>query len=219
MVLRRLFHAEPDPIRLEAGQPAAPPPENVETESIRRIAAELEALPLEQRRFVAGFAYVLARAAHADLDVSERRDRATWSSAVVEVGRLVRGAGRARRRDGSQHERALRSHRRLRRHPRVGGRGRPDSSARTSCARPSPWGPPTTPSAPRRWPSSTRSARSWASVPTRWTPSATSSATSSRPSRPCAPRAGRRLGRSRCLLRRKRASPCCPDRPARTNDS
>ncbi len=69
MVLRRLLHPEPEPIRLEAGQPAAPPPQ-AETESIRRISAELEALPLEQRRFVAGFAYVLARAAHADLDVS-----------------------------------------------------------------------------------------------------------------------------------------------------
>jgi hypothetical protein len=69
MVLRRLLHPETDPLRLEAGQPAAPPPEPT-TESIRRISGELEALPLEQRRFVAGFAYVLARAAHADLEVS-----------------------------------------------------------------------------------------------------------------------------------------------------
>jgi len=70
MVLRRLLNPEPAPVQLEAGQPAAPPPDN-ETESIRRISGELEALPLEQRRFVAGFAYVLARAAHADLSVSE----------------------------------------------------------------------------------------------------------------------------------------------------
>jgi hypothetical protein len=74
MVLRRLLHPEADSVRLEPGQPAAPPPE-AETESIRRISSELEALPLEQRRFVAGFAYVLARAAHADLDVSEAEVR------------------------------------------------------------------------------------------------------------------------------------------------
>lgn len=70
MVLRRLLNPQPETVQLEAGQPAAPPPSN-ETESIRRISGELEALPLEQRRFVAGFAYVLARAAHADLSVSE----------------------------------------------------------------------------------------------------------------------------------------------------
>jgi hypothetical protein len=69
MVLRRLLNPDPEPVHLEAGQPAAPPPDS-ETESIRRISAELEALPMDQRRFVAGFAYVLARAAHADLTVS-----------------------------------------------------------------------------------------------------------------------------------------------------
>jgi hypothetical protein len=74
MVLRRLLHPDADPIRLEPGQPAAPPPEAT-TESIRQISSELEALPLEQRRFVAGFAYVLARAAHADLMVSEAESR------------------------------------------------------------------------------------------------------------------------------------------------
>lgn len=87
MVLRRLFRGEPEPIRLEPGQPAAPPPENVETESIRRIASELDALPLEQRRFVAGFAYVLARAAHADLDISATELR-FMERAVVELGHL-----------------------------------------------------------------------------------------------------------------------------------
>ena len=78
MVLRRLLRHEPE-IQLEAGQPAAPPPDS-ETESIRRISAELEALPIEQRRFIAGFAYVLARVAHADLDVSRGRARRTWST-------------------------------------------------------------------------------------------------------------------------------------------
>jgi hypothetical protein len=86
MVLRRLLHPEPEPIHLEAGQPAAPPPDT-ETESIRRISGELEALPLEQRRFVAGFAYVLARAAHADLSVSEAETE-DMEQEIMAVGHL-----------------------------------------------------------------------------------------------------------------------------------
>ena len=85
MVLRRLFRNEPE-IKLEAGQPAAPVPTG-DTESIRRISAELEALPLEARRFIAGYAYVLARVAHADLEVSEP-ELAFMEHAVVEVGHL-----------------------------------------------------------------------------------------------------------------------------------
>jgi tellurite resistance protein len=85
MVLRRLFRDEPE-VKLEAGQPAAPPP-STETESIRRISGQLEALPIEERRFIAGFAYVLARVAHADLDVTP--DELTYmEKAVVEVGHL-----------------------------------------------------------------------------------------------------------------------------------
>ena len=85
MALRRLFHNEPE-IKLEAAQPAAPVPSG-DTESIRRISAELEALPIESRRFIAGYAYVLARVAHADLDVSEP-ELAFMEHAVVEVGHL-----------------------------------------------------------------------------------------------------------------------------------
>jgi len=42
-----------------------------ETETVRRIAARLERLPLEERRFVAAFAYVLARVAQVDLRIEE----------------------------------------------------------------------------------------------------------------------------------------------------
>jgi hypothetical protein len=86
MVLRRLLRPPADAIRLEPGQPAAPPPE-AETESIRRISGELEALPLEQRRFVAGFAYVLARAAHADL-IASPAEISDMEAAIVAVGHL-----------------------------------------------------------------------------------------------------------------------------------
>jgi tellurite resistance protein len=84
MVLRGLFRGnkEPQPPPV----PEAPKPAR-DTESIREIVAQLDALPLEQRRFVAGFAYVLARAASADLDVSAA-EQSYMERAVVEVGHL-----------------------------------------------------------------------------------------------------------------------------------
>jgi tellurite resistance protein len=84
MVLRGLFGGRHEPSQPEVEpQPIGP----TETESVRRIAAEIEALPLEQRRFIAGFAYVLARAAHADLDISAA-ELSFMEQAVVEVGHL-----------------------------------------------------------------------------------------------------------------------------------
>ncbi|MEA2621322.1 MAG: hypothetical protein QOH61_232 [Chloroflexota bacterium] len=69
MVLRRLFGAP--------GLNAAPADASelrgstdAETAALRRIVAQLDALPAEQRRYVAGFAYVLSRVANADLDIS-----------------------------------------------------------------------------------------------------------------------------------------------------
>lgn len=41
-----------------------------DTATVRRIVARLEALPPERARFVASAAYTLARAAHADLEIS-----------------------------------------------------------------------------------------------------------------------------------------------------
>ena len=42
-----------------------------ETETVRRIVARLEAMPADQARFVASAAYTLARAANADMDISD----------------------------------------------------------------------------------------------------------------------------------------------------
>ena len=42
-----------------------------ETATVREIATRLERLPPETAKFLAGFAYVLARVAHADLEISE----------------------------------------------------------------------------------------------------------------------------------------------------
>lgn len=58
-----------------------------ETETVRRIVARLDALPPARARFLAGFAYVLARAAHADLDISET-ETSVMESAVAELGGL-----------------------------------------------------------------------------------------------------------------------------------
>lgn len=46
-----------------------------ETESVRRIAARLEQLPPDEARFLAAFAYVLARLANADLRIEEQESR------------------------------------------------------------------------------------------------------------------------------------------------
>jgi uncharacterized tellurite resistance protein B-like protein len=53
-----------------------------ETETVRRIAGQLERMPREQARFLASFAYVLARVANADLRVDP--------SEVAEMERIVR---------------------------------------------------------------------------------------------------------------------------------
>jgi len=54
-----------------------------DTETVRRIAAELDRLPRDEARYIASFAYVLARVANADLDVSDEETR--------EMERLVAG--------------------------------------------------------------------------------------------------------------------------------
>ncbi len=42
-----------------------------ETDTVRRIVGELRALPPERARYVAAFAFILARVAHADQEISE----------------------------------------------------------------------------------------------------------------------------------------------------
>ncbi len=54
-----------------------------ETATVREIAARLERLPIEKARFLAGFSYVLARVAHADLDFADAETR--------EMHRIVTG--------------------------------------------------------------------------------------------------------------------------------
>ncbi|MDQ6794178.1 MAG: TerB family tellurite resistance protein [Chloroflexota bacterium] len=56
-----------------------------ETATVRRIVARLEALPHDQARYLAGFAYVMSRAAQADLDISAE-ETAVMERSVVELG-------------------------------------------------------------------------------------------------------------------------------------
>ncbi len=57
-----------------------------DTATVRRVVARLEAMPPERARLVASAAYTLARAAHADLDISDEE------TAVIEQSLQEHGA-------------------------------------------------------------------------------------------------------------------------------
>jgi len=76
----------PDP-RLPHGDVAAPLSQSAaETATVRRIVARLEALPAEEARYLASFAYVMSRAANADLDISDDETRLMERFAVESGG-------------------------------------------------------------------------------------------------------------------------------------
>ena len=79
--------ATPDP-RLPVGDQVAPTPgSEAETATARRIVARLEALPPAEARYLACFAYVMSRAAQADLDISDD-ETALMERFAVEFGGL-----------------------------------------------------------------------------------------------------------------------------------
>ena len=57
-----------------------------ETETVRRVVGRLEALPPERARLVAAAAYTLARAAYADLDISDAETK------IIEEALMTRGS-------------------------------------------------------------------------------------------------------------------------------
>jgi uncharacterized tellurite resistance protein B-like protein len=71
MVLRRFL-----PGSGGAGRAPEPQPSASDTQTVRRIAAQLDALPIDRARYLAAFAYILMRAAAADMDISEVEARA-----------------------------------------------------------------------------------------------------------------------------------------------
>ena len=71
-MFNRFFGSKPAPDSDIAPRPAPTIPDPTgETATVRRIVAKLEAMPPEQARLVASAAYTLARAANADLDISD----------------------------------------------------------------------------------------------------------------------------------------------------
>jgi uncharacterized tellurite resistance protein B-like protein len=70
----RFLRSKPaTPAAATSAAPAAPtgPTTAGDTATVRRIVAKLEAMPPEQARLLAAAAYTLARAANADLEISE----------------------------------------------------------------------------------------------------------------------------------------------------
>ena len=61
-----------------------------DTATVRRIARELEALPVERARFLGAFAYILTRAAAADLNISAEESHAI-EKLVAEHGGIPEG--------------------------------------------------------------------------------------------------------------------------------
>src|SRR3954469_4230804 len=58
-----------------------------DTETVRRIAGQLDALPVDRARYLAAFGYILMRAAAADMDISDVESRAI-EKLVAEYGGL-----------------------------------------------------------------------------------------------------------------------------------
>lgn len=67
--------------------PAAAGEASERADAIRAIARRLDELPQERARFVAAFAFVLSRVAHADLEISAAETR-RMEEVVMEVGGL-----------------------------------------------------------------------------------------------------------------------------------
>jgi len=82
MALRRFL-----PTSAVPASGATLPNDDHDTETVRRIAGQLDALPIDRARFLAAFAYILMRAAAADLEISEVETR-TIEGLVAEHGGL-----------------------------------------------------------------------------------------------------------------------------------
>jgi uncharacterized tellurite resistance protein B-like protein len=89
-MFRRFFNPAPrddaaNDVMVE--RPAHPGDDAGDTATVRRIVARLEALPPDQARYLASFAYVMSRAAQADLEISDDETRLMEQS-LIELGGL-----------------------------------------------------------------------------------------------------------------------------------
>ena len=72
----RFLKTKPTPAPAAAPTAAPAPSATGDTATVRRIVAKLEAMPPERARLLASAAYTLARAANADLDISDEETAA-----------------------------------------------------------------------------------------------------------------------------------------------
>jgi uncharacterized tellurite resistance protein B-like protein len=82
MVMRRFFGGNSAPPTEVVERPNAP---SSDTATVRRIVGELESLPEERARYLAGFAYILGRAANSDFVISDD-EAALMERIVMEKG-------------------------------------------------------------------------------------------------------------------------------------
>ena len=88
----RFTKPKTDTTVVERPAPTVPDPAG-DTATVRRIVAKLEAMPPEQARLLASAAYTLARAANADLDISDEEtaaiERELQSSEAIDEATAV----------------------------------------------------------------------------------------------------------------------------------
>jgi uncharacterized tellurite resistance protein B-like protein len=88
----RFFRSKPTPAAT-AAPPTQAPTSAGDTATVRRIVAKLEAMPPEQARLLASAAYTLARAANADLSISDEEtaaiERALQARGVIDEATAV----------------------------------------------------------------------------------------------------------------------------------
>ncbi len=118
MALRRFFGGSPSPQTEVVERPPAPPSE---TETVRRIVGELESLPPDRARHLAGFAYTLGRAANSDGDISDD-ETALMEKIVIEHGRIPEAQAILVVEIAKQQERLFGGTEDVPRHPPVGRR-------------------------------------------------------------------------------------------------
>jgi uncharacterized tellurite resistance protein B-like protein len=92
VIFRRFLHTPTPAAEANDDAGATAPPDDGdrqrihETDTVRRIVARLESLPADRARLLASMAYVLARAAYADLEVSDVETTAMERILVSDAG-------------------------------------------------------------------------------------------------------------------------------------
>jgi uncharacterized tellurite resistance protein B-like protein len=86
-LFKKLFGPQPDQAATEVASPAAADPA-VDTATVRKIVSKLESLPPDRARLIASAAYILARAAQADMAIDDE-ETAFMEGVLVEHGGMT----------------------------------------------------------------------------------------------------------------------------------